>query len=441
MLAVTQAFTVGLLLLAITGCNSNFSTNHAYNQLARSQALEISSDYVILGVEKWNRKDIGKERGIDTKRFQLLASSEGDAEAINKRFERRTKQPKTALMTHAVCRISGKKEYIWNPYHSPSRTRDNAYEESWEKGYACVHDTIMKAVRRKRYTHVIISAMGWNNDQEVSIDRIHMIHRNLEPAMARRGKAYNPLIIAITWPSVWFSRSDSGVMRTVGHIGSIFNKEADADEIGTTIGNMLLHKTMAEVKMERPQTKVVVIGHSFGARMLSMAVHSRGHLVQPSSVKEPVDVFVGLQPAFSIKRFIKGESREGAPYAGIKKTDFWLTWSQEDKANPIAFWTDFAGGSRAHHYIEDNRYDQRFAKCIWNRKSSSFDYQNEKKPGQIHHVDATSIVTKGQKSAPGEPILKPNKEGRDRHGQVVSGHNDVFDDDMAELIAEILCKK
>ena len=95
------------------------------------------------------------------------------------------------------------------------------------------------------------------------------------------------------------------------------NKADDADEIGYTIMNLLLNEVIADIKSapDYSGVPVVVFGHSFGGRLTSRAVYSAKHLREERRPAKPtVDVYVGLQPAFSVSRFIKARGREGAPY-------------------------------------------------------------------------------------------------------------------------------
>lgn len=68
----------------------------------------------------------------------------------------------------------------------------------------------------------------------------------------------------------------------------------------------------------------ILIGHSFGARVITRAIFSNGLIDPPKVNKESsethqkntcdVDLVIGLQGAFSINRFIPGEGEEGSPY-------------------------------------------------------------------------------------------------------------------------------
>jgi hypothetical protein len=68
----------------------------------------------------------------------------------------------------------------------------------------------------------------------------------------------------------------------------------------------------------------ILIGHSFGARVITRAIFSNGLINPPKVNKESpethqknmydIDLVFGLQGAFSINRFIPGEGEERSPY-------------------------------------------------------------------------------------------------------------------------------
>ncbi len=193
-----------------------------------------------------------------------------------------------------------------------------------------------------RYTHLVLASAGWDNDQEVSVAHYNAVLSNVQQAARKEGKNFRPLFIGLTWPSVW--GNDDWVLG-LKHLFMKFigypNKANDADEIGYTIMNVLLNEVIADVKAnpKHGDIPVVVFGHSFGARLTSRAVYSAHHLKgQDDQQESTVDLYIGLQPAFSINRFIKDDGREGAPYLPDKARGMpvVLTTSEHDTANPTA---------------------------------------------------------------------------------------------------------
>ncbi len=135
-----------------------------------------------------------------------------------------------------------------------------------------------------------------------------------------------------------------------------------------------------------------------------------------------IDLYIGLQGAFSAKRFVKDEGLEGFPYTGFKdcNTVFALTSSKNDIANPIArpfTGARHTGGKYGLRYA--NVREDVFDVITWvegDRQTNLdqfSDIETYRDPGNIKKVlmiDASSIV-----------------DGKD-------AHNDILDEDMAELI-------
>jgi hypothetical protein len=76
--------------------------------------------------------------------------------------------------------------------------------------------------------------------------------------------AFRPMFVGVTWPSLW---------NTLGY-ASFRNKGHDADEVGHIYIAWLLHRLAPELKREL-DLKVVAIGRSFGARMVTRGLFSR----------------------------------------------------------------------------------------------------------------------------------------------------------------------
>ncbi|MEM7408373.1 MAG: hypothetical protein AAF458_24005 [Pseudomonadota bacterium] len=229
--------------------------------------------------------------------------------------------------------------------------------------YACSHHALQRigdwlharlenaAQTGAPYSHVIVIAMGWNNDQQESLGRFNRMLKHVRAAATSSGGTYRPLVVALSWPSVWFSNADFRLTQLLGHILSYTNKTNDADEIGYTLGAELVHHIVGGAVEScaacNPQPTVAVIGHSLGARLLSRAVFSAAYVKPDRTRRKPraPDYFLGLQGALSANRFVFGEGTEGSPYAnlGSVKTRIVLTSAEADSANPVA---RFATGAK-----------------------------------------------------------------------------------------------
>src|SRR5262245_33548941 len=242
-----------------------------------------------------------------------------------------------------------------------------AHEDFFSRGFEVLRTSLKDEVRERlrtgKYTHLVLASMGWDNDQVESVRRYGATMSVLAEAARRQQMAFRPLVIGITWPSVWGWASWFDVGQLVYKLFGYGNKADDADEVGYTIFNYLLNGLARSVVGEagQPNLPIIAVGHSFGGRGVSRAWFG-DDLLKPA-LKEgrraPVAVFIGLQPAFSINRFIREcpdrEGRhcgdEGSPYADIKKpgSGIVITTSEHDTANPMAWFLTqarHAGGWR-----------------------------------------------------------------------------------------------
>lgn len=413
-----------LVLLMLIGCSGkNEQTNRANNALGRGQNLNLIFDGYIIGIEKYKREYIGNPEPGDPSRFKKLPNPDRNilVSEQNKKFSKVTNDPKPMLVTHITSYFPDR-SYIYNAYSNCLEG-----EKNYEKGYAGLaglqqdlQERILYAKDQDTpYSHIFIMNMGWNNDQFVSILRYNRIIDNLVKIAEARGDiTFRPLVIGITWPSVWFSIEDSWLKKKViGHLGSYTNKSNDADEIGYTIINWLINHqlpTIREtVKLEN-FPKVIAIGHSMGARILSRAIFSRDHLKAPFANRtDSVDMFIALQGAFSAKRFVKDDSGEGAPYRDYASlsTRIILTSSENDKANSFAFWSKHAGGKNGLNYMKKKHSDI-FRVLVWPQEEAQVEkaVRDYNKNQKIIILDVKEIVS-----------------GKD-------AHNDILNADIAKLI-------
>ena len=182
--------------------------------------------------------------------------------------------------------------------------------------------------------------------------------------------------------------------------------------------NDQLPRLIDKTKADAP--KLVLIGHSLGARILSRAVFATDHLLE-NKESDAVDLLIGLQPAFSATRFVTGKGLEGSPYAEFrkKKTRLVFTTSVNDDANPVANYITGAkhlGGRKGLAYARKHAVNTT-AGAPYDIQTWS-DQSLEEVPSYdkgVVLIDASSIV-------------------EDNENQKLSAHNDILDDEMAELI-------
>ncbi len=245
------------------------------------------------------------------------------------------------------------------------------------------------------YTHVLFLSMGWHTPQQEALRNYNSLVAKLHGAARAEGKPFRPLFVGLTWPSTWRNRF------YFPKVLSYFNKAHDADEVGFIWGNYLLHEVLLPLKKETG-LPVTVLGHSFGARIVSRALFSGqalGDRDPPNLSDLPeVDLFVALQGAFSANRFLpeRKKGREGAPYRDHKGRDTLtvLTWSQFDQGNPVAnriTSANHVGGSPGYERATDERYEHHFQHVAWD-ENGNLPSDLELEEGKILYIDAKEVV-------------------------------------------------
>ena len=451
-------------------------------------SVGLSHEGYIIGIEKSPRASIGNPyiKSYDTCRFREWKikdhpkESKAHTEARNDQFDRINDDDKSMFVSHILsydldisrgarfkvsplyCGYENSgfaktKKKIEQAKEKPEQEVDRCVSEGslqaggdqdvptsyYEKGWAAL-DKLSGDIRAKllqakdeRYTRIIVAAMGWNNNQVETVRRYNALMGNIV-AQAKKAdaKTFKPLIIGLTWPSVWGGESYFNILNSLYHVVSYPNKTADSDEIGYTIANILINKILQELKSEY-DLKIVLIGHSLGARMMSRAMFS-AHLINDTSKetndppKTAADLFIGLQGAFSVRRFKDDfqlpfpmsffKKGEGSPYL-LKSGNpgqVVLTWADDDKANPIARWiTGAAHAGAKAGYKESKIIGDKFYQLKWD---VPIDGQCETPRKRMNGKDLTNIGI--------NRVLMVDAD------EIVNDHNDILDPEMGRLIWE-----
>lgn len=247
-------------------------------------------------------------------------------------------------------------EFIFNAYDKKSDTND-VYTKGLESLKTLKKKIVSDCANKKEYTHIFVYCIGWNTDQQESTRNYNSLMWQL--INEYKGKEpFKPLFIGITWPSLWKSEFAGDIVEGL----SYWNKADDADEVGLTWVNKILQDVVVPLKKEK-HIPLILVGHSFGARVITRAVFSSGiiDLVKQNEQEQPdqsdsydssdIELVIGLEGAFGIDRFITDEMKaqipsekniafydKGAPYSDFKNhaKKFIFTWSLHDKANPLA---------------------------------------------------------------------------------------------------------
>jgi len=428
-----------------------------YHYLVREPySVGLRHDGFIVGIEKSPKTIIGfgNSEAFDKTRFKPWGPYEGPSgtdeeriwndhlEARIQHFRKVTNDPKSMFVSHILeygldegqVRMNVSPLYLAyrksgfadQPDPLPCPPAEPAAEEEKKPiEYRCgwkaldlLHDRIKRklrdaAAKGNAYTHIIVSAMGWNNDQVESVRRYNALVGNII-AQARMddtvaGNSFNPLVIGLTWPSVWGGDSFFNVLNKVLHITSYGVKANDADEIGYTIANYLVNNILPRLGADH-NFETVLIGHSFGARITSRAMFS-GHLLKnpPSPGADGANVLLlDLEGAYSVRRY-KADHRlpffvrpfnkgEGAPYLVYRDLGgkVVLTWSSKDRGNPASRYLTGAKnvGARLGYELSLKIKDT-FEHLVWIDDDEDLDDAvcNEYKDDErILMVDASSVV-------------------------------------------------
>ena len=268
---------------------------------------------------------------------------------------------KTCVHYNAYYRADNSHTHI--PFCRSEEVREvnplKAYIGSWEALDLLKRD-IHEKIQMDSYTHIVVGMMGWNTDQEEAVRNFNSVAKNVRLAANEAGSNhFKPLFVGITWPSKWAADWITPIIT----LFSYGNKADDADEVGFGWLGVLLHDTLRDVPGDVP---VVVLGHSFGARVSSMGVcvgpavvRKNGDLLIP---RNKIPLLISLQGAYSINRYIRDEGREGIFYPGSCENaqHVVLTSSKYDKAMDNKSYVPFVGNNTTYNDYCKNKADLEF---------------------------------------------------------------------------------
>lgn len=210
--------------------------------------------------------------------------------------------------------------------------------------YQRIAEFVQSKIASGQYTHLILACTGWNNYQDMSLDTYHQWLSFTKNAAHQdgQGNRFKPLFIGFTWPSRWRLP-----------IFSFFNKANDADELGMTHISALLWKYLAPTLTAHP-VPVISIGHSFGARVMSRAIHSR-FLRKSTDNSYKIDLAIDFQGAYPASRFCEKNGSNGGLYnfeVPVKKHV--MTRSRFDHAIKQALYSCYIGNSKSATFLQES---------------------------------------------------------------------------------------
>lgn len=351
-------------------------------------ALGEHTGYIV-GIEKASRKTIGDEDSTGYDR-RFLRGGGVDAHLDDS---------KGMFVTHILEMSPGRSEAIYNVYESCAHgvgqgcpSGPSWYEAGWAAMEGGLRNALAEQLRVARdngqpFSHLVIASSGWNNTQPDSMRLYRALLDGVQKSAT--GANFRPIFIGVTWPSLWPSLQYL----------SFRNKGHDADEVGHTYMAWLLHRLAPELKQEFG-LKVVVIGHSFGARLVSRGLYSRPLVRDAAPVEYDPDLLVLFQGAFNVGRFLPLASEAPAyPVTAAPATPVVATWSRNDAYVLLADKLfseeerNYIGGTRGANLV-DKQGGGRFVR-LEATPAGDVDWFSDGgpiQPGQVGYVDATAFI-------------------------------------------------
>jgi hypothetical protein len=330
------------------------------------------------------------------------------------------------LLTHVVA-IDGVKNggygsasFLYNAYDLPINGvgaeggTDEALYALGLDALAVLRSALREALAAGDITDVVVLSAGWNTRQREALYNVLDWMAFIGQAQSRSPRPYRPLYIAISWQSAW----ENKFLDMLGL--SVTTKGNDADELGVTWVNRLIHDVVIPEAADR---LVTLIGHSYGTRVLGTALYLREAIARPATPSPPPLAFVALQPAFPINRYGADAGKEPwfantDPHALVV-----LTSSQYDKANSLLPWGRYVGGGGAVDRILEN-------------KNGNFNQFN----CEVLEADASGLITEPRRLTRTQPHLVNANAFVSCHMPETGGgaHSDVFDASAGRLIAQVM---
>lgn len=413
---------------------------HALVYYPQEHALRYPG--LIVGIEKSGAKLIKDE--AKSLLIQPTASS-GTSAQTNEWLEKLMKDDwKSMFISHVVestDRLPVK--LLHNAYECKTKELGNTSDiscgefGSWN-AIEAVRAKLKEELKSGKFSHVVFLTMGWNTNQIEAVQNYNSLVRELKAEATRLQQHFAPYVVGVTWPSQW----DSGWFGDAYRGSSLINKANDADEIGAGwLGAVLGYGVLSETRASG--TKVIVIGHSFGARAASHAV-CRGTLLQPpmglfkdlaQPVKGDVQWLINLQGAYSLNRFsTKGagliEKISYDPKCEVA-SNLLFTASQHDSAaanGHSLLGAPFAGSIGTWNRLIDEP-DDRAPGAPSFELYKTYKSQSETEKVYVCLAGKAGSDTRPFKYVDADEVIKLNA-----YGTGAGAHSDIYRDETAKLM-------
>jgi pimeloyl-ACP methyl ester carboxylesterase len=293
----------------------------------------------VLGIEKASRKIIGcpPDRGLDMSRAPKAVRDQ-----IHRTFHDTPLASDCLFVSHIAEFVATADPGVFTPV-----LRYDAYREadppaprdvfmSGREATLGLRDRVKEIATERAslgrpVSHLIVFATGWHTPQARTLADMGELFGSITAA-AVGDHAFSPLFFGIAWPS--FSDEIAGTIETLAGLRrqlkpakglttltrflndlEIADKlgfvgypaiSKDADEVGMVPASTLVNQVLVPRRETLPgNPRVVVIGHSFGARVASWTPFTAPLLpaVADTSASAGPDLVIGLQGAFPAARF------------------------------------------------------------------------------------------------------------------------------------------
>jgi hypothetical protein len=327
----------------------------------------------VLGIEKAGRKVVGcpPDRGLDTSRAPKAVRDQ-----IRRTFHETPLASDCLFVSHIAEFVPTSDPVVFTPVLRYDAYRDAdppAPREVFMSGREATLSlrgrlkeiSAQRAAVGRPVSHLIVFATGWHTPQARTLADMDELFGSITAA-AVGDHTFSPLFFGISWPS--FSDEIAGTIETLAglrrrlkvaqgvttltrflHDPEIADKlgfagypaiSKDADEVGMVPVSTLVNQVLVPLRETLPgNPPVVVIGHSFGARVASWTPFT-APLLPPAgdtAASAGPDLVIGLQGAFPAARFdttVKHRRPyvEGASFADHRafRTVFAYTCANDD---------------------------------------------------------------------------------------------------------------
>ena len=312
-----------------------------------------------------------------------------------------------------IYNVYGDKSYRnWCKLHQVTDYKKFDWKRDGWKGLDQLGVNISDEAKDINPTHIILMATGWNTRQYESYLDFKAWMDNLKKNYQDKNEEFRPIFIGTSWQSEWPFWERLPFL-------SQFTKGNDADEIGFTWQNYLLNDVVKPIAKET-NAKVIVIGHSFGARIALGSQYTKSIIVRKTPQTDSPVTIIGMQAAFPINRFISAKGKEHH-YIKVNKGNsvIAITSSQYDTATGLmCIGTAYVGaGCGIKKVQEETIYKDAITVEKVREDGSVLNLPNQEK---VTLYDASKVV------------------GCELEGTSSGAHSDVYDPEMANLISNIM---